>query len=58
MKDVKFIVSVDYKTFGFENIEEATLFAVTAKKTCKKDIKVSIELELVDTTVYTTEEEV
>lgn len=50
MKDVKFIVSVDYKEFCFENIEEATLFAVTAKKTCKRDIRVSIELELVDTT--------
>lgn len=33
MKEVKFIVKIGYKDFEFRTIEEATLFAVTAKKT-------------------------
>lgn len=33
MREIQFVVEVGYKRFIFKTIEEATLFAVTAKKT-------------------------
>ncbi len=45
MKEVKFIVKIGYKEFEFGTIEEATLFAVTAKKTSIEDEEVCINVE-------------
>lgn len=45
MKEVKFIVKIGYKEFEFRTIEEATLFAVTAKKTSIEDEEVYIKVE-------------
>ena len=45
MKDVQFVVEVGYKRFIFKTIEEATLFAVTAKKTSIEDEEVCIKVE-------------
>lgn len=45
MKDVQFKVEVGYNEFVFKTVEEATLFAVTAKKTAVEDLKVRIEIE-------------
>lgn len=45
MKDVQFRVKVGYNEFVFATIEEATLFAVTAKKTLIEDEEVCINVE-------------
>lgn len=46
MKDVQFKIKVGYNEFIFATLEEATLFAVTAKKTAvDENIQVCIEIE-------------
>ena len=45
MKEVKFIVKIGYKSFEFGTVEEATLFAVTAKKTSIDYEEVCIKVE-------------
>lgn len=45
MKNVMFVVKIGYKEFEFGTIEEATLFAVTAKKTSIEDEEVCIKVE-------------
>ena len=60
MKEVKFIVKIGYvdvKQFEFDNVEEAKLFAVTAKKTAIYDEDVSIEIEFAETATADKEEE-
>lgn len=60
MKEVKFIVKIGYssvKEFEFSNIEEATHFAVTAKKTAIYNEDVSIEIEFAETATEDKEEE-
>lgn len=60
MKEVKFIVKIGYssvKEFEFSNIEEATHFAVTAKKTAIYDVDVNINIEFVETVTEVKEEE-
>lgn len=49
MKEIKFIVKIGYKSFGFKTIEEATFFAVTAKKTALETEDVSIDIEWAET---------
>lgn len=51
MKEIQFVVEVGYKRFIFKTIEEATLFAVTAKKTAVVDENICINVE------WTTEQE-
>ena len=42
---MKFIVSLDYKKFGFDTMEEAGNFACTAKdRTLNPDLEVKIEV--------------
>ena len=45
MKDVQFKTKVGYNEFVFATLEEATLFAVTAKKTSIEDEEVCIKVE-------------
>lgn len=45
MKNVMFVVKIGYKSFEFTTIEEATLFAVTAKKTSTEDEDVCIKID-------------
>ena len=45
MREIQFVVEVGYKRFIFKTIEEATLFAVTAKKTSIEDEEVCIKVE-------------
>lgn len=59
-RQVKFIVKIGYssvKKFEFSNIEEATHFAVTAKKTAIYDVNVNIDIEFVETVTEDKEEE-
>lgn len=59
-RQVKFIVKIGYvdvKQFEFDNVEEAKLFAVTAKKTAIYNEDVSIEIEFAETAKADKEEE-
>lgn len=59
-RQVKFIVKIGYssvKEFEFNTIEEATFFAVTAKKTAVYSENVSIDVEFAETAKANKEEE-
>jgi hypothetical protein len=45
MREMQFVVEVGYKRFIFKTIEEATSFAVTARKTSVEDEDICIDVE-------------
>lgn len=45
MREMQFVVEVGYKKFIFKTINEATSFAVTAKKTSAENEDICIDVE-------------
>lgn len=52
-KTVKFVVEIGYKKFVFSEIDEAKLFAITAKKNAvePEEVRIVIDLEEVQNDV-------